>query len=136
MFIAVAVGTMSAAQDCIRFSDPKVLVSRWAKTDIPGSRASHQVPTRWLEFVANFPRLGSPDWTVTRILTHEGVGYLMQDYLFDFLEAAVFHQVATNGDSSRSEVALTSAIDGAVKTKRIINESMLNKKLMCQVNGF
>lgn len=79
------------------------------------------MPTGWLKFVTNFPSLGSPDWTVTCILSNQSVGYLMKDDLLDLLDAAVFNQVATDGNSTSPKVTLTSAIDCSVKSERVID---------------
>jgi hypothetical protein len=54
---------------------------------------------------------------VASVLPNERMGYLMKNNLLDLVQAAVFNQVATDSNSSRSKITLTRSIDCAVKTK-------------------
>jgi hypothetical protein len=54
---------------------------------------------------------------MTSVLSNERMGYFMKDDLLDFVQAAVFNQVATDSNSSRSKITLTRSIYCAVKTK-------------------
>jgi hypothetical protein len=65
---------------------------------------------------------------------YQSVGNFMQDDLFDFLRAAIFDQVAADSYYPCAKIALPRSVDCPVKSKRVVNQSVLNKELMGQVN--
>jgi len=94
------------------------------------------VPAGGLELVADFSGLGPPDWSMPGIFAYQSVGYFMQDDLLNFPKVAVFDQVTTDGNSSCPKVTLAGAVNGPVETKGVVDQAMLNKKFMRQVNCF
>lgn len=72
---------------------------------------------------------------MTGTLTDQGMRYLMQQHLFDFIERGVCDKVRAERDATISKITLTGPAHRPIKTKTVVDEPVTLEQLMRQIDN-